>query len=164
MARPRKPTATKILQGTFRKDRETQDPTPREVDEVRAAPSHLGKHGKRLWRDLAGDMVELGMVTVLDWATLELCCSSYDQYLEAKDLVYKPVNKATGKPKGRTLGEYMEHGNWQELRIMNQSFDRYMAAAKILGLSPTARKNIDIQKPKDHEISETERILNEVGL
>jgi P27 family predicted phage terminase small subunit len=162
MGASRKPTSRKVLQGTFRKDQEHEIPQPRYVEKVKEPPSHLGKHGRQLWKDLACELVELGMITILDWATFELCCSSYDLYLEAKELISKPMNKTTGRPKGQSLGEYLEEGSGREIRIMNQSFDRYMTAVKALGLSPSARKNIVIPEPKTDEISVTERILNEM--
>jgi len=163
MGRSRKPTSEKVLQGTFRKDQEVLIPEPRMVNTVKEPPSHLGKHGRQLWTDLVYDLVDMGMLTVLDWATFELCCSSYDLFMEAKELISRPISKESGRPKGRSLGEYLEDGSGREIRIMNQSFDRYMAAVKALGLSPAARKNIAIPDPSKREIDPMEQMWNEIN-
>jgi P27 family predicted phage terminase small subunit len=125
--------------------------------------NNLGRHGKKLWENLVWDMTSLGLITSIDWATFELCCSSYDLYMEAKELIYKPMNKETNRPRRQSLAEYLDHGDPKAIRILNQSYDRFMAAVKALGLSPAARKNIVIEKPETQEISDTAKILQEVG-
>lgn len=164
MGRSRKPTKQKILQGTFRTDQSQDIPSPPITQVVKDSPAHLGKYGKQLWENLVWDLTSLGLITSIDWATFELCCCSYNLYIEAWELIYKPMNKETNRPRRQSLAEYLEHGDPKVIRIMNQSYDRYMTAVKALGLSPAARKNIVIEKPETQEISDTARILQEVGL
>ena len=111
----------KILQGTFRADQSQDIPSPPIEQTVKDPPAHLGRNGKKLWENLVWDMTSLGLITSIDWATFELCCSSYDLYMEAKELIYKPMNKETNRPRRQSLAEYLDHGDTKAIRILNQS-------------------------------------------
>ena len=158
----RKPTSQKVMQGTFRADQAQEIPEPQSPSSIKKPPAYMGKHGRKLWTDLAEELVDLGMLTVLDWTTLELCCNAYDLYREAQEAITRPGNTETGRPKGRSLTEYLRDEDGKLIRIMYQQYDRYMTAVKAMGLSPAARKGMVIVDNKPHEISVTERILNEM--
>lgn len=46
-------------------------------------PNHLDKTGKRLWRNLAPELIKLGNVKQLDSLNLEALCTTYSVYLQA---------------------------------------------------------------------------------
>lgn len=162
MGTNRKPTSQKVLQGTFRADQEQEIPEPQIPSSIRTPPAYMGKCGRQLWRDLAEELVDLGMLTVLDWTTLELCCNAYDLYRETQEGITRPSNAETGRPKRRKITEYLQEEDGKLLKIMNQQYDRYMTAVKAMGLSPAARKGIVIPDRKTEEISEIERQWNEL--
>lgn len=161
MGRSRIPTKQKIMRGTFRADQDLDIPSPALTQVVKDPPSHHGKHGKKLWEDLVWELTSIGLITSIDWATFELCCSSYDLFMEAKEMIYKSTNRETNRPRRQSLAEYLSNGDPKAIRILNQSYDRFMSAVKALGLSPAARKNIVIEKPEDRELSVTEMLIRE---
>ncbi|MCH8836390.1 MAG: phage terminase small subunit P27 family [Candidatus Marinimicrobia bacterium] len=46
-------------------------------------PRHLGRFGKSLWRTYAGKLVELRVLTAIDWPAWEALCLAYDRMREA---------------------------------------------------------------------------------
>jgi P27 family predicted phage terminase small subunit len=110
MPKLRIPTQTKIIRGTFRKDRTAaNEPRPERVVEVSRPPSYLSKYAKKLWKKLAGELVEKGILTVLDLPALEVCCEAYGQFREAQEIVFKViVDPETRKRCRQTLTEYMK--------------------------------------------------------
>src|SRR5215213_8436569 len=70
MARPRKPTALKALQGTLRKHRENgAEPTPERS--ALPAPSHLSEPTQAAWRELVDIADGMGVLTDGDPIALE---------------------------------------------------------------------------------------------
>ncbi len=87
----RKPSKSKIIQGTFQKDRNPKNELEPEVvcsDPKR--PSHLNRYAKKLWKSLVAELVEKGILTVVDQAALEVCCVAFGEFCQAYDAVYRP--------------------------------------------------------------------------
>jgi P27 family predicted phage terminase small subunit len=148
----KKPRASKILQGTFRKDRNpAHEPDPPRVYEIPRPPAYLGRFGKRIWKDLVVDLVNTGVLTTVDIPALELCCAAYEQYREARESVYAfVVDEETGKRRRRTLAEYMLGKNSQtmpEYAAMRQSFATFKSYLVEFGLTPASRNRIDLKEP-----------------
>ena len=96
--RPKKPTKLKLVQGTLRKSRTNEnEPEPEPVAEVPRPPSYLSKYAKKLWKSLAEELVEKGILTIVDLPALEVCCEAYGQYRAAQEAVFRPVDPKTGK-------------------------------------------------------------------
>jgi P27 family predicted phage terminase small subunit len=151
----RKPSGRKIIEGTFRKDRNPEhEPEPEKVEEVPNPPSYLGHFAKALWKKLAGEMVRAGILTTVDIPALEMLCASYEEYREARDAVYTTQQ---GKP--RTLRKYMRGKNSQtmpEYNAMKNAFATYKSFMVEFGLSPASRNRIEVkprkgEKDKDEE-------------
>ena len=165
--RPRKPANQKILQGTFRKDRNPEnepEPTTVSVNDIRRPSSHLNRYAKRFWKDVVSELVETGVLTVIDWTAFELCCDSYGTYMEAKEAIYHPRDPLTGKRQKRSLSEYLQGKNSQtvpELSVMNKGKEDFLKYANVLGLNPVARNRIDIPGRKPEEIDPMEELLND---
>lgn len=150
MGRKRIPDSLKIIQGTFRKDRALDSPEPDPLHEVPKPPSYLSKYGKKIWRELAPDLVEKQILTSVDLYTFEMLCSAYQTFREAQDAIYRPVDPETGKKTRRTLAEYMAGRNSQtclEYQVMKQSYNSYKAYMAEFGLSAPSRSKIDLKGP-----------------
>ena len=42
-------------------------------------PAHLGRFGKSLWKSYAGKLVDLQVLTEIDWPAWEALCLAYDR-------------------------------------------------------------------------------------
>jgi len=154
--RPRKPTRSKIIQGTFRRDRAAKrEPAPKLVAEVPKVPKGLPKIAGAMWRELAPELVEKRLLTVVDLRAFEVVCVTYAIYRQA----YQAV---TGRGR-RTIAEYLRGQNSQtipEFNAMMRSFSVMKAYMTEFGLTPASRGKLDIPEPKDAQ-DEMERLLNE---
>jgi P27 family predicted phage terminase small subunit len=148
----RKSKNQKIIEGTFRKDRNpSNEPNPPKISDILKPPSHLGKYGKKMWKKLSKTLYEEGLLTVLDDQALELICEAYDQYRQAHEAVYY-IRDAQGKRKRRSLGEYMEGRNSQtmpEYTAMNRHFNNIAKLLKEFGMTPVARNRINLPEKKE---------------
>ncbi len=147
--RPRKPRQRKIIQHTFRKDRNPgQEPAPPPVAAAPKPPRELNRWARRLWKDLAPELQRQRLLTSLDLATLELLCASYGFYHECRDAIHHP----RGRGRSQSLKQYMRGGNSQtlpEVANMRVAWHIFNAYASQFGLSPASRNRIDVPKPKD---------------
>lgn len=154
------PRQSKIIRGTFRNDRNPEnEPEPEKCTAIPSPPSYLGSYAKGLWRRIAKAMVEAGILTTVDLPALEFMCSAYEEFREAREVVY-----FTAKGKARTLRQYMRGKNSQtmpEYNAMKNAFSTYKSYATEFGLTPSSRNRIDLKPPKEPEVDPMERILNE---
>jgi P27 family predicted phage terminase small subunit len=161
--RPRTPKKRKIIQGTFRKDRNPeQEPEPPALHEAPKPPSHLGRYGKRLWKSFSRELADQGLLTLLDTVALELVCEQYDQYRQAHDAVYKVRYQdfETGKmrTRRRKLGEYLAGRNSQtipEYNAMNKHFDSLRKLLTEFGMTPASRNKIDLKTEQGEDPMES---------
>jgi P27 family predicted phage terminase small subunit len=166
MPKLRIPTQTKIIRGTFRKDRTAaNEPRPERVVEVSRPPSYLSKYAKKLWKKLAGELVEKGILTVLDLPALEVCCEAYGQFREAQEIVFKViVDPETRKRRRQTLTEYMKGRSSHsapEYTAMNKLYQTFRLYLTEFGLTPAARSKLDLPATGSKAEDPMERLWNE---
>jgi len=142
-----------MQQKTYRADRNPEsEPEPTVETEERRPPSHLNKWAKRFWRDVCREMIDTGVLTVVDWSAFEMCCEAYGLYREAHEAIFRPVDEF-GKKGKRSLAEYLGGKNSQttpELTTMNKAMDAFLKYSNVLGLNPVARNRINLKdKPKE---------------
>lgn len=161
----RKPRKTKIIRGTFRNDRNPKnEPEPEPVSQVPKPPSHLSLYAKRLWKSLAPELMDKGILTVVDLAALEICCAAYGEYRQAYDAVYRPRDPKTGRIVKRTLTQYMAGQNSQttpEYTAMRQAWTAFKSYLMEFGLTPASRNRIELPEPEEPEKDPVERMFNE---
>ena len=181
----RKPRKTKIIQGTFRKDRNPgHEPTPPVVAGPPKPPPGMNRWARALWKKLAQDLVDQQLLTTIDVATLQLTCEAYGDYQEAKQALFRPVNPQTGKRVRRSLEQYlsgvdpwmdtdefntsdfaMVRRNSQtapELAQRNRAWSIYKSYMAEFGLSPASRNRINLPERKEAGQDPMEKLLNEV--
>lgn len=160
----RKPKSRKIIEGTFRADRNPgKEPEPPAVEVVPRPPAYMGRHGKRLWKKLAPLLMDQGILTEVDLSTLELCCESYDVFRSAHEAVYRTVDPMTGRKVRRSLADYFAGRNSQtapEYAAMKGAWQTYKSYMAEFGLSPVARNRIDLPEPKKDNVDPMEALLN----
>ncbi len=163
MPNHRKPRAQKILQGTFRKDRNPkQEPQPEGLIDPPPAPRHLDRYGKQMWRRLARDLIDAGLLTSLDMFSLEILCAAYGEYRQAHEAIFRPMDQETGKRTERTIEQYLRGRNAHtapEITVMKAAFSQYKAMLAEFGLGPASRNRIDVAPRKPEEEDPMIRIL-----
>jgi len=147
----RKPTKSKVIQGTFRKDREpVNEPEPTRVAEVPTPPSHLPTAGKRMWKRLAAELVDAGILTVVDLPALEVCCLNYGIYVSLWKSIFRMIEDPdTGKRRRRRLEEYMMGKNSQtmpEYTSMTKAFSTFKSYLIEFGLTPASRSRVEVPR------------------
>lgn len=155
----RVPKELKIIRGTFRNDRNpAEEPEPTIVEKVPACPLYLGRHAKALWKRLAKEMVRSGVLTVVDVPALEMLCSSYQDYRDAREAVF---TSEKGRP--QTLRQYLKGRNSQtmpEYNALKAAYATYKSYAVEFGLTPSSRNRIDLKPPKATDVDPMEELLD----
>lgn len=166
MPNPRKPTKTKIIQGTFRQDRTPQnEPEPEVVVKLPTPPTVMPKAGKKVWKKLGQELMDKGLLTVVDMPAFEMCCFNYGLFRELAEVVYRrEEDPKTGKTRRRTLAEYMVGQNSQtmpEYTNMVKAFNTYKSFLVEFGLSPAARSRINLPELPGEDEDPVKRMWNE---
>jgi len=164
--RPRKPRIVKMAQGTFRADRNPEnEPEPTIIIDNKEPPSYLGRYAKALWRKLIIELVDTGVLSVVDESTLEMCCSAYQLYRECHNAIYHPKieNNSTRNQDLETyLGDKTVRST-PALQTMLKAYDQYMKYAIQLGLTPVARNRIELKPVRGiEEMDPIERMYREM--
>ena len=181
--RPRKPRQAKIIQGTFRKDRNPgREPTPPVVPQVPKPPAGMNRWARRLWKEMAPDLVEQDLLTTLDLAALYLCCEAYGDYEEAKQAIFRPMDPKTGKRVRRNLAQYLSGIDpWMSIEMLsplnlmglrrnsqtapelaerNRAWTVFKAYMTEFGLSPASRNRIHLPGPKEAGQDPMEKLIH----
>lgn len=83
MARPRTPTALKLVKGTAQPCRTNRkEPKPRR--EIPSPPAHLSDRAKTAWGAVALILDRMGIVTEADGVALEGLCEAYADLVDAR--------------------------------------------------------------------------------
>lgn len=110
------------------------------------------------------ELIDTGVLTEIDWSTLEMACTAYGMYREAEDAIYH-VTDEEGSRKKRSLAEYVGSKSSHSIpliSIMQKAYDQYFKYASSLGLNPVSRDRIEVKEPKGEEIDLMERLLDEL--
>lgn len=89
---PKKPTALKLLQGTFRQDRVANHEAKPEV-EIPPVPSHLSDEAKVEWGRVSQELATLGLLTRIDRAALAAYCECWSDWVDASRKCVGPDGK-----------------------------------------------------------------------
>jgi len=152
--RPRKPMAQKVLQGTFRKDRNpVNEPviSPPKVDTVRP-PSSLNKWGKTFWKEHYQQLVDAKILTAADMPAFEMMARSWGEYKQAD---WDICHGSDGKK--RTMAEYRRSREYNrkkmpEVMERKESLEAFNRIASQFGMTPVARNKIDIPQKKETDL------------
>jgi len=148
----RKAIPSKILQlrgGTAHSHRPPRDQEPIPPERMPPCPKHLDKDAKKEWRRAGKILQSIGLMTDLDMAVLAGYCQSYSEWaaataeVQVKGLVYKKPDGSPG------LNPY--------LRVAREAYDRMMKAAVLIGMSPSSRAGLKVEKPKPRSKAESFR-------
>jgi len=104
---PRKPTALKLLHGTFRADTSAKhEPKPASDATVPKPPKHLTLLAKAEWIRTAAELHPLGLLTRPDYSTLEMYCETYASWRRAIKTKDQPGGRSFAQLAHRFLTEF----------------------------------------------------------
>jgi len=146
MARRKKPTALKVIDGTARKDR--MNPDEPEFADLKSIepPEQIADDelAREKWNELAPMLAGSGVLKVTDKDVLMLYCDAFSRYWQAKQeldekgaTIIHPVN---GLPVKNAAA-----------MIVNEAFRQMTTAGSRLGLDPASRQGI---AGKDKSVSQ----------
>jgi len=136
----RKPRTAKIIQGTFRKDRNPKrEPTPALIVDPPKPPSGLNRWARKEWKRLAAELQDQQLLTTVDLAALEIACAAYGVYRECAQTIRKKYGG---------IAKYLDtDGENSHTRPLFSAVRHAWAAYKSylieFGLSPASRNRIE---------------------
>jgi P27 family predicted phage terminase small subunit len=140
--RPRKPTHQKILEGTYRPDREPSNPLPLEcLESVPNAPSYLTKSGQKVWRIVADRLQKLGVLYDIHQEMLGMYCNEVGLYQEMSLEIKKKLEdgrRLYNSPAGRDPKKI------PELRIRDDALKHAMQLGARFGFTLADIKQINL--------------------
>ena len=138
-----KPTGLKMVQGTYRKDRaNTQEPQLQPA--IPLCPSWLSRKAKTAYREVAGLLCDMRVLTKADRKALELACYAYAEWREIVTYL---------KENGRSYTTTTEHGTIlhrarPECAIEADLYKRVWDALTKFGLTPADRARVKAYAPE----------------
>ena len=134
--RPRKPTALKRLQGTYRPDRESADePMPSGHADP---PDVLTAEALAEWERLAPDLEAIGLLTVADRAVFAVYCQGWADYKKLTEQLNSMVSWTWQSEQG-----YRQQ--CPELGMRKEAWTRIKEAGSKLGLDPSSRSGLHVE-------------------
>ncbi len=135
-----KPTALKMLEGTYRKDRASgKEPEPGPL--TGNPPAHLNKEAKKHWKETFKLLAGVGVLTEMDADTLSLYCESKARWVYAKKKLEKDGLVIT------TQSGFPVQSPW--LQICNKSHENMLKLAIEFGMTPSSRTRIKVDLPEE---------------
>lgn len=133
MGRKAKPAQSKVIQGNFRKDRHSHGPKV----EIKAppCPTWLPKSAKKYWKDIAPQLVNVGLIGVVDSAAFIAHCDSVGKFEEVTKKLKKLEDMIDKTPQKYEVQSVL-------FTIRNKLWDQVMKSSSEFGLSPAARSKV----------------------
>ncbi len=137
--RPSTPTRLKLLRGNPG-HRSLPEHEPMPATGIPECPDHLDKDAQQEWMRLVPELEKLGLITLLDRASLAAYCSAYSMWRQAEQempLLTKKLAKARGEKRGQILNErnLIIGQRRNALKEMNTYLQHF-------GLSPASRPRV----------------------
>lgn len=143
MARPRKPTALKILHGDFDKDpqrRNHQEPLP-SVD-CPQCPTDLGVVGRNEWKRICKELEMLGVISLAERPAILRYCHAYQQHHDFERQVKKDGRWQTNYK----TGAITEHPASKAARDLVNQMIKLLSS---FGMTPTSRTRLAVKEKKE---------------
>jgi len=146
--RKKKPTNLIILEGNPGK-RKIPKGEPQPPTEMPSPPPHLDAYGLEEWNRIAEGLNVMGILTVVDQASLAAYCGAYSRWRSAEE----ELNTLKAKNPLTALVLQTVSGNWIQqplIGIANKAAADMVRYAVEFGMTPSARArlSIDPKKPK----------------
>jgi len=142
--RPRKPTALKLLAGNPGKRRlPDREPHPGPLEGALAEPPDwMPRAGRELWQRIVPRLARLGVATECDVEALELLCSSWSDWREAREVLEREGLSCEVETRGgrRVVAR-------PEVAIAAAAAQRVTRLLSDFGLTPASRSRVTALGP-----------------
>ena len=164
MSNPKKPTQTKIIQGTFRQHRAPKnEPKPDPVSEDPKPPAYLPTYAKKLWKRIVPELRGLGLLADLYLPALEMTCLNYGIVVENWRVIKRSKRELSTGQVLKGMQAYLHGQNSQtipEMVAMQKAMAAFRSHLALFGMSPSDMSGIDLPEvPK--EADPMEELLDE---
>lgn len=149
--RPKKPKAQKIIDGTYRKDRDVDIIKAKTVNTLLEAPEYLTETAKTYFNNICTALIDMNNLSNADIAVIVHLAETIELHAESYRLV------SAGQWEQQTQSGYSQIT--AAFTVWEKTGKRLIELSSLLGLSPAARERIKI-KPKEEEND----ILKELGI
>ena len=140
-----KPSALKVLQGTFRDDRAKGEVHPE--GGICSCPSWLSREAKAEWKYIVPKLEKLGLLTYIDKAALVSYVTAYAD-LQITEKVVSKQGYSIILPNGCEQPR-------PEVAVRNKARETIKKFLAEFGLSPASRTRINATPPKEKETKTT---------
>jgi len=148
MARPRKPTALKILHGDFDKNpqrRNHQEPQP--SSDCPQCPRDLGVVGRNEWKRICKELEMLGVISLAERPAILRYCHAYQQHHDFERQV-----KDDGRwQRNFKTGAITEHPASKAARDLVNQMIKLLSS---FGMTPTSRTRLAVKEKKEVDADE----------
>lgn len=134
-----KPTQSKVLQGTFRKDRHSGAEAAPEVA-LPEAPDHLSPDAVQEWSRVSEELYSCGLLSRVDRAALAAYCVVYARWAEAESGI-REKGLLIKAPSGAIQQSPL-------VGIANRALDLMHKYMVEFGMTPSSRSRIKVDPPK----------------
>lgn len=152
--RPPKPKATKILQGTYRPDRDGGADAALGKSKP-YCPSWLDDDAKNEWKRISNELYDAGLLLKVDGTALANYCVNYSIWKQASLKVQKHGIII------KTKNGHMIQS--PALNVANVAARDMMKALREFGMTPSSRATLVPDKPEEKELTLAEQIFNTVN-
>ena len=150
MGRLPKPLELHRLTGTFRKNRHEGKGFGEPLTVVPEPPKHLSASARRLWRELAPELVKVSALTSLDLDRLADYCTVRATVLECEAVIAL---------EGRTIATPQGRKRHPEMVTLEHARAELRALSGLLGLSPSDRARLKLPPAPTDSDDEAVRFL-----
>lgn len=172
--RPPKPTALKVIAGTFRQDRANNEPVAEAMKTSPRPPKHFRDHSiaRREWRRISPLLIDQGTLSEVDLVALECYCLAYERALEAEAIITarrKKIEQAhesgaeNDEMASRSALTFFSPNGYEqqipEVSIAQQARKECREFLIQFGMTPASRSRINIQKKPPKTIDPMEALL-----
>lgn len=152
-----KPTPIELRKadGSYRPDRHGQPPSLGAIpDDFIDPPDCLDDTAKELWRKAVPVLAEVGLISVVDSAALEMLCTQYARARQAARLIAEQGHLARG-----SMGQLTEH---PAIRTEREAALTFLRFAEQYALTPVARTRLGLAEMQRRSLaSDVASVLGE---
>jgi P27 family predicted phage terminase small subunit len=150
MAKGRKRIPSRIIELTGGTKRTHKKPAgekePKPPLKLPSCPKHLDEHARKEWKRVSKILHSVGLLTGLDRAVLADYCDAYSQWAQSTTKAQEQGLVFMSKAGVPVLNPYY--------KISREASDRMKKSGVLLGLSPSSRAGLKVEKPKKENSAE----------
>ncbi len=128
-----KPAQLKVLQGTFRGDRDSHGA---KVDMgLPECPAWMPKEAKKYWNKIGPELVNCGLISLVDSAAFSAHCDSMGKYEQVMARMVELDDMLDATPQGYQVQSAL-------FTVRNKLWDQIIKSSGEFGLTPAARSKV----------------------